>query len=97
MLRVSFQIILRIISPSTNKAAHLSPYASHIRLRRTTYDRLLLFTGGEMTSTLKSLTSDDLLFPILTDEHYLALERRLLKLFKIIEFCHEKHGSDMFR
>lgn len=71
---------------------------SHInRIRKTTYARLLVFTGGALTEILKELTKHDFLHPILNDKHYYALERRLLKIFSMIEFCRTKYGNSIFQ
>lgn len=69
----------------------------HFRIRRTTYDRLLHFTGGALTDTLKDLTKSDHLDPLLTEDHFIALEKRLLNIFATIELCHEKHGRGIFK
>lgn len=66
-------------------------------IRKTTFTRLLMFTGGSLSEMLKLLTKNDLLHPILTENHFAALERRLLKVFSVIEFCREQHGNSIFK
>lgn len=59
--------------------------------------RLLLYTGGTLTDVLKEFTQHDQLHPLLTDAHYLAMEKRLLNIFATIEICTEKHGKRIFK
>lgn len=66
-------------------------------IRKATFARLLLFTGGSLSEMLRLLTGNDLLHPILTENHFAALERRLLKTFSVIEFCREQHGNSIFK
>lgn len=67
------------------------------RIRRKTAERLELFTGGEMSNILKLLTFNDLLYPVINEEHFSALERRLLKIFSVIEHCRGKFGENIFQ
>lgn len=75
----------------------LAPLYQCCLIRKATYSRLLIFTGGSLSEMLRILTKNDLLFPILTDNHFAALERRLLKVFSVIEFCRERHGNSIFK
>ncbi|XP_070507171.1 glycosaminoglycan xylosylkinase homolog [Chironomus tepperi] len=75
----------------------LAPLYQCCLIRKTTYTRLLVFTGGALTEILKELTKNDLLHPILNEKHYYALERRLLKIFSMIEFCRSKNENSIFQ
>lgn len=63
-----------------------------VRLRKTTWQRLLTFTGGSLTSFIKELSKNDLLNPILIEEHYKAVERRLLLVFGAVDYCFDSFG-----
>lgn len=64
------------------------------RLRKSTWDRLLNFSGGTLSELLEQLTKRDLLYPLLTDDHYKALTRRLLLIYAAVETCFEQFGKD---
>lgn len=64
------------------------------RLRRTTWERLLYFSGGTLTELLDQLTKRDLLYPLLTPDHNKAMDRRMLMLFAAVEMCFDRHGKD---
>lgn len=74
----------------------LAPLYQCCRLRLSTYKRLLLFTGDKLTETIKRVSRTDLLYPILTDAHYEAVERRLLMVFSAIDICLKERGQSMF-
>ncbi|XP_058128332.1 glycosaminoglycan xylosylkinase homolog [Anopheles ziemanni] len=84
-----------------------NPYVDHMDIlaplyqccivRRTTWERLLLFSGGALTDTLRAMNELDLLKPLLTKEHYDALERRLLYIYGTVELCKEKYGTKLFK
>lgn len=64
------------------------------RMRKSTWQRLLYFTGGTLTELLDQLTKRDLLYPLLTPEQYKGLERRLLMLFAATEMCFDRYGKE---
>lgn len=64
------------------------------RLRTSTWDRLLYFSGGTLTELLDQLTKRDALYPLLTHEHYKAMERRLLMVFAAAEMCFDRFGKE---
>lgn len=74
----------------------LAPLYQCCMVRRSTYERLKLFSGGELMKILKILTANDELYPIITDAHYEAMERRLLKIFDVVEDCKSKNGQTIF-
>ncbi|XP_052900422.1 glycosaminoglycan xylosylkinase homolog [Anopheles moucheti] len=84
-----------------------NPYIDHIDIlaplyqccfiRRTTWERLLIFSGGALSETLEELNKLDLLYPLVTKDHYIALERRLLYIYSTVELCKEKFGNKIFK
>uniref|UniRef100_A0A336N1B6 CSON004425 protein n=1 Tax=Culicoides sonorensis TaxID=179676 RepID=A0A336N1B6_CULSO len=75
----------------------LAPLYQCCMIRKTTYTRLMYFTGGSLSDTLKELTKTDPLYPLLTEDHYVALEKRLLNVFATVELCQEKYGKSIFK
>jgi len=75
----------------------LTPLYQCCLLRKSTWDRLKIISGGALTDILDELTKFDLLYPLLTDDHLKAMEKRLLKIFAAIELCMEKYGKDIFQ
>lgn len=59
--------------------------------------RLTTFSGGALTELLREIDRLDPLQPLLTEAHYLALERRLLYVFSTVELCRQKHGNKLFK
>lgn len=43
---------------------------------------------------MDQLTKRDLLYPLLTNEHYKGLERRLLMVYAAVEACFDRVGKD---
>lgn len=64
------------------------------RLRKTTWQRLLYFSGGTLTELLDQLTKRDALYPLLTPEQYKGIERRMLMLFAAAEMCFDRYGKE---
>lgn len=56
-----------------------------------------MFSGGALTETLRELNQIDLLNPLLTKEHYIGLERRLLLIYATVELCRDKYGSKILK
>uniref|UniRef100_A0A182RIK7 FAM20 C-terminal domain-containing protein n=1 Tax=Anopheles funestus TaxID=62324 RepID=A0A182RIK7_ANOFN len=75
----------------------LAPLYQCCFIRRTTWERLLIFSGGALTETLEELNKLDLLYPLVIKEHYTALERRLLYIYSTVELCKEKFGNKIFK
>ena len=63
------------------------------RLRQTTYERLLLLSGGGLSRAMKELLNLDPVAPVLTRAHLLALDRRLFHILAAISACHEQRGG----
>ncbi|XP_065083370.1 glycosaminoglycan xylosylkinase homolog [Ochlerotatus camptorhynchus] len=75
----------------------LAPLYQCCMIRRTTWERLQTFSGGALSETLQALSEIDLLHPLLTKEHYTAIERRLLLTYTTVEMCREKYGGKIFK
>ncbi|XP_050099471.1 glycosaminoglycan xylosylkinase homolog isoform X2 [Anopheles aquasalis] len=75
----------------------LAPLYQCCMIRDTTWKRLKLFSGGALTDLLREIDRLDALQPLLTEAHYLALERRLLYVFSTVQLCTQKHGNKMFK
>jgi hypothetical protein len=56
-----------------------------------------LYSGGALSETLRKLTKNDILYPLLMDEHYKAIERRLMIIYTAVELCKERYGNDIFK
>lgn len=65
------------------------------RLRKSTWDRLLLFSGGTITELLDQLSKRDLLYPLLSAEHYRAIDRRMLMVYAAVEACFDRFSKDI--
>uniref|UniRef100_A0A182YRK3 Fam20C domain-containing protein n=1 Tax=Anopheles stephensi TaxID=30069 RepID=A0A182YRK3_ANOST len=75
----------------------LAPLYQCCIIRRATWERLLIFSGGALSETLEELNKLDLLYPLVINEHYIALERRLLYVYSTVELCKEKFGNKIFK
>ena len=60
-------------------------------MRKTTWERLQILKGGSLSYSLKKLLAHESLMadvlPITTKEHLEAIDRRLLTIFAVTEFC----------
>ncbi|XP_042227302.1 glycosaminoglycan xylosylkinase-like isoform X2 [Homarus americanus] len=63
------------------------------RLRQTTYERLILLSGGGLSRALQELLAQDPIFPVLTKPHLLALDRRVLHVLAALSMCKEQRGG----
>jgi len=66
------------------------------RIRRSTWDRLYEIFNNEskkLSQLLKESTDLDALSPILTDEHFKAVDRRLAIVMNIGKKCMDKNGK----
>lgn len=75
----------------------LAPLYQCCIIRMSTWNRLKLFSGGSLAETLEDLTKYDLLYPVLTDEHFEAIERRLLLVYSTVEICLHQYGKSVFK
>ena len=64
----------------------LSSYL-HCRIRRSTWDRLLLLQDGVLSEVLRQLLKQDPIHPVLDEIHYPGLDRRLSQVIRVVENC----------
>lgn len=57
-----------------------------------TWKHLEMLAGGSLTETIKLLSSSQGNV-LATEDHFRAVERRLLKVYATIQYCIGKHGS----
>ncbi|KAI8438718.1 hypothetical protein MSG28_011131 [Choristoneura fumiferana] len=62
------------------------------KLKLSTWRHLELLSGGSLTETIKLLSAFQGV-KLATEEHFRAVERRLLKLYATVQYCIGKHGS----
>ncbi|XP_045585385.2 glycosaminoglycan xylosylkinase isoform X2 [Procambarus clarkii] len=71
----------------------LAPLLQCCRLRQSTYERLVLLSGGGLSQALKELLAQDPISPILTKPHLYALDRRVLHILAALSMCRERKGG----
>lgn len=69
------------------------PLFSH-RLRNSTWLRLLSLRREGLSPLLDKSLQRDPLYPIITPDHLIAIDRRLDKLIDLVQQCIDKHGSN---
>lgn len=74
---------------------HFNRFLMICRLRKSTWDRLLLFSGGTLTELLDQLSKRDILYPLLSVEHYRAIDRRMLMVYAAVEACFDRFSKDI--
>lgn len=62
------------------------------RLTSSTWHNLEMISGGSLTDTIKKLGALRG-HKLATEEHFKAVERRLLKVYATIQYCIGKHGQ----
>ena len=72
-------------------------FNSLCRLRKSTWDRLQVFSGGVLTELIDRLSKPDILYPLISDKHKRGIERRLLVVYAVVEYCMDKEGEKMFK
>ncbi|KAE8750839.1 hypothetical protein FOCC_FOCC002267 [Frankliniella occidentalis] len=70
----------------------LAPLYQCCVLRKTTWERLLLFAGGTLGAALEKLLTTSSITPVLTSFHLTAVNRRLRAIYATAEFCFQKYG-----
>ncbi|KAK7070211.1 Glycosaminoglycan xylosylkinase [Halocaridina rubra] len=71
----------------------LAPLLQCCRLRQTTYERLILLSGGGLSQALREILAQDPIAPILTRPHLHALDRRMLHILAVLSMCREQRGG----
>lgn len=75
----------------------LAPLYQCCILRKTTWDRLLVFSGGTLTDLIDRMTKNDELYPIINKKHKQAVERRLLIVYSVVEYCLDTFGEKILK
>ncbi|XP_011496158.1 PREDICTED: glycosaminoglycan xylosylkinase [Ceratosolen solmsi marchali] len=81
-------------NPDIDHIDILAPLYQCCIVRKTTWDRLQLLSGGSLSYALKELLAHESsmadVLPIITDKHLNAIDRRLLTVYAIVEYCLNK-------
>lgn len=66
----------------------------HFRIHKTTWDRLKMFSGGTLSLSLEKLIARETIMadvlPLISDAHLSAMDRRLLTIYAVVEYCVKK-------
>ncbi|XP_074654697.1 glycosaminoglycan xylosylkinase-like [Tubulanus polymorphus] len=81
-------------NPFHDEQTILAPIYQCCIIRRKTYEQLLKFTDGLLSSLIRRILADDPISPILTDLHLKALDRRLNMLLSTIQQCIQLNGAE---
>lgn len=63
------------------------------RIRKRTWERLKKFSGGSLSASLEKILKHSHIYPVLTNAHLIALDRRLLLIFSAVEICIQEKGK----
>ncbi|KAJ9582458.1 hypothetical protein L9F63_003151, partial [Diploptera punctata] len=85
---------MRFGNPYRDHLDILAPLYQCCMLRKSTWDRLQLFSGNSLSISLEALLQHSHISPVLTPEHLEALDRRLLSVFATVEMCFQEHGQN---
>ncbi|XP_022326627.2 glycosaminoglycan xylosylkinase-like [Crassostrea virginica] len=77
-------------NPFLDEISILAPLYQCCMVRYETYRRLLLLQNGVLSRVLRKVLKQDPLAPILAENHYAALDRRLGMVLEKIQTCMEK-------
>ncbi|XP_037943615.1 glycosaminoglycan xylosylkinase homolog, partial [Teleopsis dalmanni] len=84
-------------NPNKDHLDILAPLYQCCLLRKETWDRLQVFSGGVLTEIIDRLSKNDPLYPLITDKHKQGVERRLLVVYAVVEYCMDKEGDKIFK
>ncbi|KAG8227419.1 hypothetical protein J437_LFUL000428 [Ladona fulva] len=73
----------------------LAPLYQCCIIRRKTWERLQILSGGVLGEALEILLRPSHLSPLLTPPHYVALNRRLLHVYATVENCLDKDQTNV--
>ncbi|XP_050666699.1 glycosaminoglycan xylosylkinase homolog isoform X2 [Leptidea sinapis] len=79
-------------NPSVDELDILAPLYQCCMLSKSTWGHLEMLSGGSLTETIKLLSGFQG-YKIATDNHYRAVERRLMKIYATVQYCIGKHGG----
>ncbi|ROL55573.1 Glycosaminoglycan xylosylkinase [Anabarilius grahami] len=81
-------------NPALDERSILAPLYQCCMVRVSTWNRLNLLKGGVLSSTMRQATAHDPAFPVLTEPHLTALDRRLNGVLATVRQCMETQGAD---
>lgn len=81
-------------NPFVDTVDILAPLYQCCIINSSTWRRLELISGGSLTESIKLLASI-VGEKIATEEHYQAVERRLLKVYAVMQYCFSKYGEPL--
>uniref|UniRef100_A0A1A9ULZ9 FAM20 C-terminal domain-containing protein n=1 Tax=Glossina austeni TaxID=7395 RepID=A0A1A9ULZ9_GLOAU len=84
-------------NPNKDHLDILAPLYQCCLLRATTWERLQVFSGGVLTELIDRLSKHDALYPLITDKHKRGVERRLLVVYAVVEYCMDREGEKMLK
>lgn len=79
------------VSVSCSRCQFLCP---SLRVRVSTWNRLNLLKGGALSSAMRQAMAHDPAYPVLTEPHLAALDRRLSSIIASIRQCIEMQGAE---
>uniref|UniRef100_A0A914WR90 FAM20 C-terminal domain-containing protein n=1 Tax=Plectus sambesii TaxID=2011161 RepID=A0A914WR90_9BILA len=79
-------------NPQTDEISILAPLYQCCRVRTKLYSLLLRYSEIDFASVLNNRLRFDALFPILTDQHLEAVNRRVRIILMVLAACIESHG-----
>lgn len=84
-------------NPYADEESILAPLVQCCTLRKSTYNKLLPLQHGVLGQVLFNVLQTEPLSPILTPKHYVAVDRRLKTVLRVIDECIEKQDGDKDR
>jgi len=72
----------------------LAPLYQCCKIRQSLYDRLKLLEQGPLSTLIKEITLKDALYPLLSEPHLDAINRRLATVLRVVELCTGLNGPD---
>lgn len=80
-------------NPYVDEESILAPLYQCCVLREATYNRLSKLKNGVLGQVLFNVLKNEPLAPILTPQHYVAVDRRLTVIFNKIDYCFTHSGG----
>jgi len=81
-------------NPYVDELTILAPLYNCCVIRKSTYQRLMLFAkSGSLSQAIQELTIDDPLSPLLTSAHYRSLDRRIKTVLEVISLCIDEYSE----
>ncbi|XP_015189808.1 PREDICTED: glycosaminoglycan xylosylkinase isoform X2 [Polistes dominula] len=81
-------------NPDIDHLDILAPLYQCCMIHKTTWDRLKMFSGGTLSLSLEKLIALETIMadvlPLISDAHLTAMDRRLLVIYSVVEYCIKK-------